>query len=195
MTSTSLAAQAVLHTVFAAEDGTTLKTNSRFVAEVFGRRHDDVLKAGRNLECSEEFSARNFAAAEYLDAQGKPRQMIEMTFDGFMFLVMGFTGSKAAAIKEAYIAEFNRMRAALAARQRDEHLAEANARADYFEKYARLPLLPLTDETSERVRALLTEGMPIADIARICRCSQATVRRLRDNRPDAATGDLFRQEG
>ena len=32
-----------------------------------------------------------------------------MTKDGFMFLVMGFTGTKAATIKEAYIAEFNRM--------------------------------------------------------------------------------------
>ncbi len=35
--------------------------------------------------------------------------MFEMTKDGFVFLVMGFTGKKAAAFKEAYIAEFNRM--------------------------------------------------------------------------------------
>lgn len=33
----------------------------------------------------------------------------EMTRDGFVFLVMGFTGAKAAAIKEAYIAAFNWM--------------------------------------------------------------------------------------
>ncbi len=36
-----------------------------------------------------------------------------MTKDGFVFLVMGFTGKKAAAFKEAYIAEFNRMEAEL----------------------------------------------------------------------------------
>ncbi|ACY84441.1 antirepressor protein [Edwardsiella piscicida] len=36
-----------------------------------------------------------------------------MTKDGFVFLVMGFTGKKAAAFKEAYIAEFNRMEAQL----------------------------------------------------------------------------------
>lgn len=36
-----------------------------------------------------------------------------MTKDGFVFLVMGFTGKKAAAFKEAYIAEFNRMEAGL----------------------------------------------------------------------------------
>ncbi|WP_395839891.1 Rha family transcriptional regulator, partial [Edwardsiella tarda] len=37
----------------------------------------------------------------------------EMTKDGFVFLVMGFTGKRAAAFKEAYIAEFNRMEAQL----------------------------------------------------------------------------------
>jgi hypothetical protein len=37
--------------------------NSRDVAEVFGKRHGDVLKAVRNLECSEDFTARSFAAS------------------------------------------------------------------------------------------------------------------------------------
>ena len=36
-----------------------------------------------------------------------------MTFDGFTFLAMGFTGKRAAQFKEAYIKEFNRMREAL----------------------------------------------------------------------------------
>ena len=117
--------------------------------------------------------------------------MIEMSFDGFMFLVMGFTGSKAAAIKEAYIAEFNRMRADLSQRQRDERLQAAEARAAYFEKYARLPIVPLTDETRAKVRRLLAERVPVTDVARICRCSQATVRMLRDTGSDVRTGDLF----
>lgn len=85
------------------------KTYHRF----FTKRHDDVLKKIRNLDCSQEFSARNFAEAEYIDEQGKPRPMYEMTKDGFVFLVMGFTGKKAAQFKEAYIAEFNRMEAEL----------------------------------------------------------------------------------
>lgn len=99
------------HAVFVAEDAITLKTNSRFVAQVFDRLHKDVLKAIDNLECSEEFSRRNFAPSNYLDSRGKVQPMVEMTFDGFVFLVFGFTGAKAAAFKEAYIAEFNRMRA------------------------------------------------------------------------------------
>ncbi|WP_341538063.1 Rha family transcriptional regulator [Sodalis glossinidius] len=46
---------------------------------------------------------------DYVDAKGEKRPMFEMTKDGFVFIVMGFTGKKAAAFKEAYIAEFNRM--------------------------------------------------------------------------------------
>lgn len=35
--------------------------------------------------------------------------MYQITKNGFVFLVMGFTGKKAATFKEAYIAEFDRM--------------------------------------------------------------------------------------
>jgi len=84
-------------------------TTSMKVAEYFGKRHGDVLRAVQSIECSREFSQRNFALAEYLDRQGKPRPMYNMTKDGFMFLVMGFTGKKASAIKEAYINAFNWM--------------------------------------------------------------------------------------
>ncbi len=48
--------------------------------------------------------------SEYTDNTGRKLQSYEMTKDGFMFLVMGFTGKKAAAIKEAYINAFNEMK-------------------------------------------------------------------------------------
>lgn len=84
-------------------------TTSVAVAEYFRKRHDDILKKIRLLDCSPEFSARNFAGAEYTDEQGKKRPAYQITKNGFVFLVMGFTGKKAAAFKEAYIAEFDRM--------------------------------------------------------------------------------------
>ncbi|ENB0845594.1 Rha family transcriptional regulator [Escherichia coli] len=84
-------------------------TTSVAVADFFRKMHKDVLKKIDNLECSEKFSERNFAPAEYLDEQGKKRPMYQITKNGFVFLVMGFTGKKAAAFKEAYIAEFDRM--------------------------------------------------------------------------------------
>lgn len=88
-------------------------TTSVAIAEFFRKMHKDVLKKIDNLECSEKFSERNFAPAEYLDEQGKKRPMYQITKNGFVFLVMGFTGKKAAAFKEAYIAEFDRMEAEL----------------------------------------------------------------------------------
>jgi len=83
------------------------------VAAYFGKRHANVLQSIDTLECSPEFRQLNFQSAEYLDGQGKPRPSIDMTKDGFVFLVMGFTGRKAAAFKEAYIGRFNEMEAEL----------------------------------------------------------------------------------
>lgn len=83
------------------------------IAEHFGKNHRDVLRAIDNLDCSPEFSERNFALAGYLDEQGKPRKSYTLTRDGFVFLCMGFTGKEAAAWKEKYIAAFNAMEARL----------------------------------------------------------------------------------
>ena len=81
------------------------------VAYEFEKRHSDVLRDIRNLDCSEDFYKRNFAQIRCpLDlGQGRTRQdpMYLMTRDGFMFLCFGYRGDKAAAIKEAYIARFN----------------------------------------------------------------------------------------
>ncbi|EBV1114819.1 peptidase [Salmonella enterica subsp. enterica serovar Poona] len=84
-------------------------TSSLAIANYFTKRHDDVLKKIRALECSPEFSARNFAGAEYTDDQGKLRPCYNITRDGFAFLAMGFTGKRAAQFKEAYINAFNQM--------------------------------------------------------------------------------------
>lgn len=89
-------------------------TTSLLVAERFGKDHKDVLKAIRNLECSEEFSRRNFAPSNY-QLRGKDYPMYIMTKDGFSFLVMGFTGLSAAKFKEEYIDQFNKMEAAMRA--------------------------------------------------------------------------------
>lgn len=86
-------------------------TDSLTVSETFGKRHDDVLRAIRNLECSDEFRSRNFAETPYVHEQNRQTYTkYIITQDGFSFLVMGFTGADAAQFKEMYIGEFNRMR-------------------------------------------------------------------------------------
>lgn len=84
-------------------------TTSVAVAEYFGKRHDNVIQKIKLLDCSSEFNALNFKDVTYTDAKGEKRPAYQITKNGFVFLVMGFTGKKAAAFKEAYIAEFDRM--------------------------------------------------------------------------------------
>lgn len=90
------------------KDGKAVTTSLK-IAQVFGKRHKNVLKAIRELECPKEFSGLNFEPAEYSDVQGKPRPMYFVTRDGFTLLAMGFTGAKAMQFKVAYIEAFNAM--------------------------------------------------------------------------------------
>ena len=89
------------------------------VAEKFGKRHDHVLRAIREAECSPEFAAPNFGGGFYKDGNGQDRPMFNITRDGFVFLAMGFTGKEAAYWKEQFIKAFNSMESTLIAVQSD----------------------------------------------------------------------------
>lgn len=84
-------------------------TNSLLVAKEFGKEHSKVMRDINNLACSQEFRAANFGESSYTSEQGKEFPMCTITKDGFSFLVMGYTGKKAAQFKEAYIKAFNKM--------------------------------------------------------------------------------------
>ena len=90
-----------------------VKTNSVLVAKVFNKEHGKVMRDIANLKCSNDFRAANFGLSSYVNEQNKEFPMYEMTKDGFTFLVMGYTGQKAAEFKEAYINAFNKMEAEL----------------------------------------------------------------------------------
>lgn len=82
-------------------------TTSRQIAELFEKEHHNVLKAIDRLSCSAHFKTANFNFADFIDKNGDPRRECHMTKDGMVFLVMGFTGKKAAQLKELYILAFN----------------------------------------------------------------------------------------
>ena len=88
-------------------------TTSLDVAKHFRKQHKDVLKSIANLECSPEFTQRNFAPCTRPGSNNKPEPYFRMTRDGFTFLCMGFTGKEAARWKEAYINAFNKMEQAI----------------------------------------------------------------------------------
>ncbi|MCD9518326.1 Rha family transcriptional regulator [Photobacterium phosphoreum] len=94
-------------------DANELVTDSLTVSKHFNKQHKDVLKKIESLDCSDIFTSANFCAyvqkLNIGNSAVRDSKAYQMTKDGFMFLVMGFTGKRAAAVKEAYINAFNQM--------------------------------------------------------------------------------------
>lgn len=149
-------------------DGHAVTTSLR-VSEIFGKRHDNVVRDIKkmvgtegggllnfeestdeglsNFGQSSEFGRSNFRPSSYLNEQNKEQPMYELTKNGFTFLVMGFTGPQSTQFKIAYINRFDEMEAVL--------MQEFKQPAVQVEKYwfARRPLWPLI-----RPRVLLGEA-------------------------------------
>lgn len=98
--------------------GDQVVTNSRIIADIFGKSHKNVLRAIRQLPCSEVFSRRNFEPTDFIDKNGDIQPQYLITRNGCVFLIMGFTGAKAGAFKEAFINAFDWMETMI--RKRDE---------------------------------------------------------------------------
>ena len=95
-------------------------TTSLQIAEVFGKQHKHILdKIGQIKNDSAEKSAQCFKPGKYRDASGKSNLMYYINRDGFVFLVMGFTGRKANEWKWKYIEAFNQMEAYINFRKAD----------------------------------------------------------------------------
>lgn len=102
-------------------------TDSLKVAEIFQRRHDDVVRSvekliERNEEASKDirtFSdiSKQFIKTRYKDEQGRMQTKYLLNRDGFALLVMGFNGRKAHEWKLKYIDAFNQMEKILTEKQ------------------------------------------------------------------------------
>ncbi|WP_057387541.1 Rha family transcriptional regulator [Pseudomonas aeruginosa] len=88
-------------------------TTSLDVAKHFRKRHDNVLRDIKNLECPEDFALLNFEECSRTGANNRPEPYVRMTRDGFTLLCMGFTGKEAMHWKIAYINAFNKMEQAI----------------------------------------------------------------------------------
>ncbi len=89
--------------------------SSRKIAEVFEKRHGDVLRTitdkiekSKNDNLVTQFCVANFIQSSYKD-RGKRYPEYLSTRDGFAFVTMGFTGTKADRFKISYINRFNQM--------------------------------------------------------------------------------------
>lgn len=78
-------------------------TNSKVIADSFGKAHRDVIRAIKLLNCNEYFKRNNFYDSFYLSEQNKKIPMVSMTKDGAVLLCMGFTGESASIKKIEFI--------------------------------------------------------------------------------------------
>lgn len=94
-------------------------TDSLTVAEVFGKRHDHVL---RDIEVQieklheageHEFSLLNFGESTYTNERGREYKRFLLTEEAFTLVAMSYTTPEAMKMKVRFIEEFKRMRAEL----------------------------------------------------------------------------------
>lgn len=106
-------------------------TTSEFVAKAFGKKHCDVLRKIEEIftQVPDFFIKLNFKFNEKLVKVGfgeRHDKFYELTKDGFMLLVMGFTGKNAMSIKIAYINAFNAIAEKLRQIQAKQYITTSN---------------------------------------------------------------------
>jgi Rha family phage regulatory protein len=154
-------------------------TTSLDVAKIFARRHKDIIRAIRQLNCSEEFGRRNFMPDIYLDEQGRPQPCYEIKKDGWFMLVMSFTGRRAAQFKEAYIAAFNKALDDLAEIRGESLPALRQQNLDLSLENHRLKAAVFrTDKSMRQVRRYLEMGLNYTEVARLMTCSRGRISRI-----------------
>lgn len=84
-------------------------TTSLKVTEVFGKRHDHIMRDINNLKKDLPNFGEMFLEGTEPDSYGRDRKVYYMNRDGFTLLAMGFTGKKALEFKLKYINAFNKM--------------------------------------------------------------------------------------
>lgn len=108
-------------------------TDTVKVAAKFGKRHSHVLRDVRVILAHRAENEATGGAPKsgptpegaifhlygYHDSQGKAQEMYLLNRAAFTLLVLGFKGKKAAAFKEEYVAEFDRMETELRSFQDD----------------------------------------------------------------------------
>ena len=122
------------------------------IAKHFDKEHKIILRSIRNLECSEEFAKCNFVLCSY-EVNNRKQPYYLITKDGFSFLVMGFTGKKAAEFKEKYINAFNQMEKNLKALINKNDASWSNKRLE-----GKISRLSLTDTISKFVEYATAQG-------------------------------------
>ena len=141
-------------------------TDSRKVAEVFGKRPDHVMRDIDNIKKDAPNFGEMFFEAEAPDSYGRPQRIYYLNRDGLSLLVMGFTGKKAMEWKLKYIEAFNQMEKQLKAQQAGSYMiADPIERALKWaeEQKAHRQQVVLLEEKTAQQSQIIGELKPKAD--------------------------------
>lgn len=138
-------------------------TSSRIVAEKFGKLHKTVLRNIKEILTAQNCATKFFEETKYL-SRGKKYIEYFMNRDGFMLLVMGFTGKAAMDIKIAYINAFNEMEARLRELQKPKQLTlleQVKPAVKYVRPYENVEYMQKLEEVKAYINAakVLTDNL------------------------------------
>lgn len=142
-----------------------LVTDSRQVAEAFGKRHNNVIATVRGLLKNKDTQQMFYETTSHNEQNGQDYKMYLMNRDGFSLLVMGFTGPEALEWKIKYINAFNEMEKKLqessspALPDFSDPVIAARAWADQYE--ARRKAEKAIEENKPKV--VLAESIEVSD--------------------------------
>lgn len=95
--------------------------SSRQVAERFHKLHKSIIRSVKEILAAQNCATKFFKETYYIN-RGKKYIEYLMNRDGFVLLVMGFTGKVAMDLKIAYINAFNEMEAKLRKMQKPKQV-------------------------------------------------------------------------
>lgn len=95
--------------------------SSRQVAERFHKLHKSIIRSVKEILAAQNCATKFFKETYYIN-RGKKYIEYLMNRDGFVLLVMGFTGKVAMDLKIAYINAFNEMEAKLRKMQKPKRV-------------------------------------------------------------------------
>lgn len=81
-------------------------TNTRFVADIFNRRHKNIIRALRNLNMPNLMYEKYFIENKYKDSRGRIQIEYLLSMEGFFVLTGNFTGNKARPLKTNIFLKF-----------------------------------------------------------------------------------------
>ena len=120
-------------------------TDSLTIAEMFGKRHDHVLRDIKNqIELAgEEFSFPNFGESTY-EVRGKKYPKFNLTEEAFALVVFSYNTKEAVQTKIKFIQEFKRMREYIEKQQQKTLTAREQLQL----------IMQANEETAQRVDAI-----------------------------------------